>query len=89
MQRSAYFESIQLPVSIHFCPVAISFPVLIVIKRFSLFGMPSTTKPWGFSLNGHHVCLNIFILGRQMTISPVFLGAEPNVCWLIYPIDDV
>ncbi|KAJ5368565.1 uncharacterized protein N7496_008325 [Penicillium cataractarum] len=46
--------------------------------QFSLFGTPSATKPWGFSLNGHHACLNIFILGRQMTISPVFLGAEPN-----------
>jgi len=63
--------------------------VLTVTDRFSLYETPSTTKPWGFSLNGHHSCLNVFVLGKQMTISPVFIGAEPNVRWLIYPIDGV
>ncbi|PWY84383.1 hypothetical protein BO83DRAFT_303627 [Aspergillus eucalypticola CBS 122712] len=46
--------------------------------QFALYGVPSTTEPWGFSLTGHHMCLNIFIMGKQMTISPVFIGAEPN-----------
>ncbi|CZR55556.1 uncharacterized protein PAC_05444 [Phialocephala subalpina] len=47
--------------------------------HFSLFGEPSETKPWGFSFFGHHLCLNIFVLGKQMTVSPAFVGAEPNV----------
>ncbi|KAL4884952.1 hypothetical protein BJY04DRAFT_232448 [Aspergillus karnatakaensis] len=47
--------------------------------QFALFGVPSLHEPWGFALYGHHLCLNIFILGRQMTIGPVFIGAEPNV----------
>jgi hypothetical protein len=44
-----------------------------------LFGEPSETSPWGFTLTGHHLCLNVFVVEKQMTIGPVFLGAEPNV----------
>ncbi|KAJ5409938.1 uncharacterized protein N7487_004297 [Penicillium crustosum] len=47
--------------------------------QLAFFGIPSTHKPWGFSLYGHHLCLNIFIVERQMVISPVFVGAEPNI----------
>lgn len=46
--------------------------------NFVLFGTPSTTRPWGFSFYGHHLCLNIFFYQRQMVISPWFTGAEPN-----------
>ncbi|KAL4891197.1 hypothetical protein BDV59DRAFT_194410 [Aspergillus ambiguus] len=46
--------------------------------QFAMYDLPSTDKPWGFSLTGHHLCLNIFILGKQMIISPAFIGAEPN-----------
>ncbi|CEL03032.1 hypothetical protein ASPCAL04191 [Aspergillus calidoustus] len=47
--------------------------------QFTLYGTPSRTEPWGFSLFGHHLCLNVFVLGRQMVASPMFLGAEPNI----------
>ncbi|OAL40336.1 hypothetical protein AYO20_00072 [Fonsecaea nubica] len=47
--------------------------------NFVLFGEPSTTKPWGFSFYGHHLCLNIFLYRTQMVASPWFTGAEPNV----------
>lgn len=47
--------------------------------NFVLFGEPSTERPWGFSLYGHHLCLNIFLYKRQIVISPWFTGAEPNV----------
>jgi hypothetical protein len=43
-----------------------------------LFGAPSLDGPWGWNLYGHHLCLNCFVLGGQMVISPTFLGAEPN-----------
>ncbi|KAH7417765.1 hypothetical protein BKA64DRAFT_179197 [Cadophora sp. MPI-SDFR-AT-0126] len=46
---------------------------------FAVYGTPSEREPWGFSFYGHHLCLNIFAVGSQMTISPVFIGAEPNV----------
>jgi uncharacterized protein DUF3500 len=46
--------------------------------NFLLFGEPSLDGPWGWNLYGHHLCLNCFVLGRQMVISPTFMGAEPN-----------
>ena len=47
---------------------------------FCIFGTPSETGPWGWQLYGHHLCVNLFVLGEEMVISPVFIGAEPNVC---------
>lgn len=47
--------------------------------HFLLFGSPSLTEPWGWSLYGHHLALNCFLLGRQMVISPTFMGAEPTI----------
>ena len=46
--------------------------------NFSLFGTPSTVEPWGWSLFGHHLTLCCLVRGRQMVLSPLFLGAEPN-----------
>lgn len=46
--------------------------------NFVLFGTPSTTRPWGWSFYGHHLCLNIFLHKSQIFISPWFTGAEPN-----------
>ncbi|KAL6708794.1 hypothetical protein ACN47E_002490 [Coniothyrium glycines] len=46
---------------------------------FMVFGQPSLRTPWGFSLTGHHLCLNVFFVGRQMVIAPAFVGAEPNL----------
>ena len=47
--------------------------------NFALFGEPSETEPWGWQLFGHHVALNCLVAGTQLVISPVFLGAEPDV----------
>lgn len=46
--------------------------------NFLIFGTPSTTEPWGWLLYGHHLCLNLFLHGRQIVLSPTFTGAEPN-----------
>jgi len=46
--------------------------------HFLLYGTPSAVEPWGWSMYGHHLSVNCFILGRQLVISPVFLGFEPN-----------
>jgi hypothetical protein len=45
---------------------------------FCLFGDPSESDPWGWQLFGHHLCLNCFVIGRQMVLTPCFFGAEPN-----------
>ncbi|KAK2768316.1 hypothetical protein FQN54_000169 [Arachnomyces sp. PD_36] len=47
--------------------------------NFLIFATPSTTRPWGWSLYGHHLCLNVFLRGTQIVISPTFTGAEPNM----------
>jgi hypothetical protein len=47
--------------------------------NFALFGEPSETKPWGWQLFGHHAALNCLVAGTQLVISPVFMGAEPDV----------
>ena len=47
--------------------------------NFLLFGTPSETEAWGWSLYGHHLCLSVFLKGAQIVISPTFTGAEPNV----------
>jgi hypothetical protein len=47
--------------------------------HFLLFGEPSSTSPWGWNLYGHHLALNCLVLGPQIVVSPVFLGAEPTV----------
>ncbi|OJJ48747.1 hypothetical protein ASPZODRAFT_14872 [Penicilliopsis zonata CBS 506.65] len=46
--------------------------------NFALFGRPSTTRPWGWSFYGHHLCLNVFFYKQQIVVSPWFTGAEPN-----------
>ncbi len=43
----------------------------------SIFGTPSTTEPWGWQLDGHHLNLHCFVLGDQMVLTPALLGAEP------------
>jgi hypothetical protein len=47
--------------------------------HFLLFGEPSLSAPWGWSLYGHHLALNCFILGPQIVLSPSFMGAEPTI----------
>jgi len=43
----------------------------------SLFGTPSTVEPWGWQIDGHHLIVNCFVLGDQITITPAFMGSEP------------
>lgn len=53
-----------------------------IMNEFSynaaLYGTPSLTEPWGWQLYGHHCAVNCLVIGSQMVVSPVFLGAEPN-----------
>jgi hypothetical protein len=46
--------------------------------NFVLYGSPSSMRPWGWSLYGHHLCLNAFFYKGQIVLSPWFTGAEPN-----------
>lgn len=43
----------------------------------TIMGEPSSTKPWGWQIDGHHLIINYFVLGDQVVMSPVFIGSEP------------
>jgi Protein of unknown function (DUF3500) len=43
----------------------------------SIMGTPSATEPWGWQWDGHHLNINYFVLGDQVVVTPMFLGAEP------------
>ena len=44
----------------------------------SIMGNPSTTEPWGWQIDGHHLIINCLVIGDQLVLSPTFLGSEPN-----------
>ncbi len=45
----------------------------------TVFGTPSDDGPWGWQVSGHHLDLNVFVLGGQIVITPAFIGAEPRI----------
>jgi hypothetical protein len=46
---------------------------------FTVMGIPSSEEPWGWQLDGHHLVVNLFVLGDQVVMTPMFLGGEPVV----------
>lgn len=43
-----------------------------------IFGRPSATEPWGWRLEGHHLCASVMLLGEvPVAVTPLFLGANP------------
>jgi hypothetical protein len=49
------------------------------LYHITVMGEPSTTKPWGWQIDGHHLIINYFVLGDQVVMSPVFVGSEPVI----------
>lgn len=43
----------------------------------SLFGSPGRGAPWGWRFEGHHVSLNVTVVGDSVSAAPLFLGANP------------
>lgn len=43
----------------------------------SFLGKPSTTKPWMLQFGGHHLAINVTLIGELMTISPSLTGGQP------------
>jgi Protein of unknown function (DUF3500) len=46
---------------------------------FRVFGDPAGSEPWGFSTSGHHVVVNVAVVGDTVAGTPHFFGAEPAV----------
>jgi hypothetical protein len=45
---------------------------------FSALGDPTGAQPWGWQIDGHHVNLTFIVVGDQLVMTPMFLGAEPT-----------
>lgn len=43
----------------------------------SIFGTPSSSEPWGWQIDGHHLIVNCLVVGDQMVLTPDFRGSEP------------
>jgi hypothetical protein len=45
----------------------------------SFLGQPSITEPWMIQFGGHHLGLNITLVGDQGTLAPSHTGAQPAI----------
>ena len=44
----------------------------------SIFGTPGSDAPWGWQIDGHHLCVNTVVLDGRIVMTPTFMGAEPR-----------
>lgn len=44
----------------------------------SVFGDPANDSVWGWQLDGHHLALNLAVVGDDVSVRPAFIGASPT-----------
>jgi hypothetical protein len=44
----------------------------------SIFGEPGGDAPWGWQIDGHHLCINALVFDGRLVLTPAFMGAEPR-----------
>ncbi len=44
----------------------------------ALFGTPSATKPWMLQFGGHHLGINITMIGKDTVLTPTHTGTQPD-----------
>lgn len=44
----------------------------------SIWGKPDTKAPWGINFGGHHMALSLTSDGKNITMSPYFIGTDPS-----------
>ena len=49
------------------------------VYTIGVFGTPSATTPWMLQFGGHHLALNITIMGEHGLLAPTLTGAQPAV----------
>lgn len=81
LSDSGYYKAYGCMKINHFLGEVVNGEKVLNVKsyNFTIFGTPSETEPWGWQLFGHHFDMNCCVIGKQMVVSPVFMGAEPNV----------
>jgi hypothetical protein len=43
----------------------------------AIFGQPSETKPWMVQFGGHHLGVNVTVVGKHFVLTPSHTGAQP------------
>jgi hypothetical protein len=43
----------------------------------SILGTPSNSSPWMFQFGGHHMAINVTIVGSNVTLAPSLTGGQP------------
>jgi hypothetical protein len=49
------------------------------VYTIGIFGEPMVTKPWMIEFGGHHLGLNIVMVGANGVMTPTLTGAQPSV----------
>ncbi len=44
----------------------------------SIFGEPGDPQSWGLRFEGHHLSINVTVLGEEVVVTPSFMGANPR-----------
>jgi hypothetical protein len=43
----------------------------------AIWGEPNLKEPWGLKFEGHHISINLSIVGDEVSLTPLFLGTDP------------
>ena len=50
----------------------------VALLRVDLRRAPGTDEPWGWQIDGHHLCVNTVVVDGRVVTTPTFMGAEPR-----------
>lgn len=56
-----------------------AFPTGPSAYMIAIFGTPSLTQPWEVQFNGHHLGVNVTIVGSDNVLAPTLTAAYPNM----------
>lgn len=45
----------------------------------AIFGKPSETQPWMVQFGGHHLGVNVTVIGKHFVLTPTHTGAQPSL----------
>jgi hypothetical protein len=45
----------------------------------AIFGKPSATQPWMVQFGGHHLGLNVTVIGKHFVLTPTHTGTQPAI----------
>jgi Protein of unknown function (DUF3500) len=45
----------------------------------AIFGQPSETKPWMVQFGGHHLGVNVTVIGKHLVLTPTHTGTQPAI----------